>query len=288
MKKTLLTIITGLSGAGKSCALSILSDIDNLCLDNFPPPLITNLIQLHVSRFQEKEKNLALGIDIRWGDYLKKLKGTLSDLREKGVAVQVIYLEATIEVLVKRFSETRRRHPFGEGDLLLHIQKEKEDLQSIREIADIIIDTSELSFAQLRHKIKEKIRLIQGDSRLSVNFISFGFKNGVPLDADLVFDVRFLPNPFYIMSLRNRTGLEKPVQDFILKQKEATVFLEKCQDLLSFLIPQFIKEGKSYLQIAIGCTGGRHRSVCLMEKLFKTFKSDKTLAVSSYHRDLKK
>ncbi|MCR4908524.1 MAG: RNase adapter RapZ [Lachnospiraceae bacterium] len=279
-------IVTGMSGAGKSTTLKMLEDIGYFCVDNLPIPLIEKFAELSLSPGSEASK-IAIGIDVRTG--LKAAGETLDALREKGLEFDILFLEAENEVLVKRFKETRRAHPLsGEGRPIDGILKERELLETLKKNATYIIDTSHL----LTRELKEKIGDIFSGNRLYANLyitvLSFGFKYGIPGDADLVFDVRFLPNPYYIEELKNKTGNDPEVQNFVMGFPEAEEFLSRLEDMLLFLIPNYIKEGKNQLIVAVGCTGGRHRSVTLANRLYERLVRHGQYGFRIEHRDMDK
>lgn len=282
-----LVIITGLSGAGKSEAVRCFEDIGYFCIDNLPPSFITSLVELF-SLPDSKIKKVALVCDVRGGEYFKPLIKILNELEEKDVRKQILFLEATDDVLVKRFKETRRRHPLSlEGQIIDGIKRERELLQTLRGLADLIIDTSDIEIQQLKDEIRTSFLGSEKQRALMITVASFGYKYGLPLDADLVIDVRFLPNPHYVTSLRSHTGEDKAVRRFVLGRKETKVFLEKLLDMLTFLIPYYIAEGKTHLVLAIGCTGGTHRSVAIAEEVAK-FLLKKGYDVTLRHRDIDK
>lgn len=279
-------IITGLSGAGKTQAVRAFEDLGYFCVDNLPPTLISKFVEA-CSRGEGKIEKVALVIDIRGGAFFDDIIESFSILKNLGHKLEVLYLEAQDEVLVKRYKETRRKHPLApDGRITTGVAKEKEKLRELKDMADNIIDTSKLSARQLREKITE----IYGEEgqiekELMITVLSFGFKYGIPVDADLVFDVRFLPNPFYIKELKPFSGNDACVSDYVVSFDETKEFLNKLSDMLEFLIPYYKKEGKRQLIVAIGCTGGRHRSVTIANKIYKTLQS-KSYAVSIDHRDI--
>ncbi|MDI3328399.1 MAG: RNase adapter RapZ [Alicyclobacillaceae bacterium] len=281
-----LVIITGLSGAGKTVAVQSLEDLGYFCVDNLPPALIPKFAEL-MQQSEGKVSRLALVCDVRGGSWFSALAQALKDLKEQfGVQYQILFLEAKDEILVRRYKETRRRHPLAQGNRILEgIARERKQLEEIRERADWIIDTSALKPAQLKAKIAE--RFSGSDlNRMTLNLISFGFKYGVPIDADLVFDVRFLPNPHYLDSLRPLTGMDLDVYEYVFKWPATKAFAEKLVDLLDFLLPQYVKEGRSQLVVAIGCTGGQHRSVAIVEMLRQHYQHRERVHV--HHRDVHK
>lgn len=276
-------IVTGLSGAGKSQAIRCFEDMGFLCVDNLIPPLLPQFIELTYPRMRQ----IAVVIDSRGGGFLDELTGVLDAIKSKGFPTTVVFLEAADNVLLHRFSETRRRHPlWGQATLGDSIKQERERLAEIRAAADVIIDTSDLSAKQLKEKlIASFIQTDQVEASMQVTVKSFGFKFGPPMDADLVFDVRFLPNPHYDPELRAFTGLHEQVQDFVLSHPVTLEFLERFIDLASFLVPHYRKEGKTHLAIAIGCTGGRHRSVAIARYLSEYLRAEGN-AVVEEHRDI--
>jgi UPF0042 nucleotide-binding protein len=260
-------IVTGLSGAGKSYAIKCLEDLGYFCVDNLPTTLIPTFAELcaHSDRAIRK---IALGIDVREGEYLAHILETLQELRANGHVADVLFLEASEETLVRRYHESRRRHPLaGEGSVVDGIRAERKALAHLREAADRILDTSGLTVHQLKEQMVESYGAPGKRDALTVSLISFGYKHGIPYDADLVFDVRFLPNPHFVDALRPLDGRDAPVKNFVLSEDESRQLLARLEDLVRFLLPLYQREGKAYLTIAIGCTGGRHRSVTLVEAL---------------------
>ncbi len=279
-------IVTGMSGAGKSTVLKFLEDINYFCADNLPPALLLKFAELF-EQGSEIDK-VALGIDIRGGRLFNEFFNGLSLLRENGYDYEVLFLDASDESLIKRFKETRRTHPLSKtGSIEEGIQKERETLQEAKKRADYIIDTTNILTRELKEKINSIFVLNENFESLIITVCSFGFKYGIPIDSDLVFDVRFLPNPFYIQELKESTGNDSPVAKYVLGFKESQIFLEKLTDMMEFLIPQYIKEGKNRLVISIGCTGGKHRSVTLANELYKTL-ADKKHSVRLKHNDIEK
>lgn len=274
-------ILTGLSGAGKSVALNALEDIGFFCVDNLPTSLIKSFVDLCYKT--PSITKIAFGIDIRERKFLTNFLDTISALK-KNQKVEIIFLEAKKDILIRRFKETRRPHPLGYRDLKKALSRENKLLSNIRHAADRIIDTSSLSPHELR-KIITKIYIKEKAMPLSVTLISFGYKYGIPVEVDLLFDVRFLPNPNFIEELKHLAGTAAKVKNFVLQQIDTKQFLEKLYPLLNFIIPLYKEEGRSYLTIGIGCTGGRHRSPVLVEEI-KKFLRDKKFAVSVVHRDL--
>jgi RNase adapter protein RapZ len=280
-----LVIITGLSGAGKSYAIKCLEDLGYFCVDNLPTTLIPTFSELCLQSQREIRK-IALGVDVREGEYLAHLRGILQELRARGHTPEVLFLEATDEVLVRRYHETRRRHPMaGEGSVLDGIQAERRALAHLREDADRIIDTSGLTVHQLKQRLVELYGTESRRDALTVSLVSFGFKHGIPYDADLVFDVRFLPNPHFVDRLRALDGRDAQVAEYVFGQAESREFMTRLQDLVQFLLPLYQREGKAYVTVAVGCTGGRHRSVVLVEALREDLER-RGFAPIVRHRDL--
>jgi RNase adapter protein RapZ len=277
-------IITGLSGAGRSQAGATLEDLGWFVIDNMPTALITKVSELVESPGSTTDRVvLVVGRD---AEQIDDLEEAMSQLRAGGSEVRTLFLEASDEVLVRRFEGTRRRHPHGNEAVTEAIAHERERLQPIRAVADVVIDTTELNVNQLRERLID-LFTAERDEPMQLSVMSFGFKHGVPLDVDNVFDVRFLPNPFWIDELKPLTGLDEPVKDFVLSQPDAAEFVVRIDDLLGFLLPCYLKEGKSYLTVAIGCTGGRHRSVALAEEIAERIRQ-RGFEPSVYHRDLKR
>jgi RNase adapter protein RapZ len=280
-------VITGVSGAGKSQVIKYLEDLGFFCVDNLPPALIPKFAEICYQSGGKMDK-IALIIDIRGGELLNDLFPGLNSLKELGFSYEILFLEASDDVLIKRFKETRRAHPLApEGRIIKGIKEERRILQTIKDRANHIIDTSNLSTRQLKEEIANLFVQGKAFEGMIINIISFGFKYGIPIDCDLVFDVRFIPNPYYIQSMRKLTGKHETVKEFVLNSVETIEFLKKIGDMLEFLIPNYIKEGKSQLVIGIGCTGGKHRSVAIGDEIFKTLK-DKQHRVVIDHRDIDK
>jgi RNase adapter protein RapZ len=278
-------VITGLSGAGKSYAIKCFEDMGFFCVDNLPTTLIPTFADL-VARSHQTTTRVALGVDVREGEYLTHLLDTLGELRGRGHTVEVLFLEASEEALVRRYRETRRRHPLApEGNVVEGIRAERKALSTMREVADRIVDTSALTVHQLKDRLIEAYVAPERRTGLTISLVSFGFKHGVPFDADLVFDVRFLPNPHFVEGLRPLDGRDARVREFILQHAESRELLRRLEDFLGFVLPAYQREGKAYLTVAIGCTGGRHRSVALVEEL-KGFLERLGLAASVSHRDM--
>lgn len=266
-------IVTGLSGAGKTQAIRSLEDIGFFCVDNLPPVLIPKFAE---ACFQTDGRidRIALVIDIRGGKFFDDLFESLKYLKTQEYRYEILFLDASDEVLVKRFKESRRKHPLApDGRIINGISLERNRLREVKDIADNIIDTSKLSTRELREKITH-VYSEEGqiETQLMITVVSFGFKYGIPVDSDLVFDVRFLPNPYYIPELKHYSGLEKPVSDYVMRFEETQTFVKKLDDMLEFLIPSYIKEGKRQLIVSIGCTGGRHRSVTIADAIYKNLK----------------
>lgn len=282
-----LVIVTGMSGAGKTIALKMLEDIGFYCVDNLPISLVDKFVQL-VSEGTSIEK-AALGLDIRSGEELGNLDEILENWRRSNVNVQVLFLDANDAVLIKRYKETRRTHPLaGAGRLENGIEKEREKLAFLKREADYIIDTSMLLTRELR---KELEKIFLQDARyknMYVTVLSFGFKYGIPEDADLVFDVRFLPNPYYDEHLRPLTGQVQAVRDYVMQGGTADAFLKKLYDMIDFLLPNYINEGKNQLVIAVGCTGGKHRSVTIARALYEHLEAAGEYGIRIDHRDIDK
>lgn len=281
------TVITGLSGAGKSEAARCFEDMGYFCVDNLPPALVSRMAELCALPGSSVTK-VALVSDIRGGRFFEDLRVALEYLAERGIKYRILYLQASDEALVKRFKETRRPHPLSEsGRILDGIKKERVLLGAVKEKANFVIDTSQLTGHELREKIRDIFLGQLKEKALIINVISFGYKYGLPLDADIVMDVRFLPNPHYIDELRFHHGGEEPVREFVMSQPQTAEFKEKFFTLLGFLLPQYVHEGKAYMNIAMGCTGGTHRSVALAEAT-AVFLTELGYAVMSRHRDLGK
>lgn len=280
-------IVTGMSGAGKSSVLKMLEDAGYFCVDNLPISFLMKFAKLALKEHSDTDK-VALGIDIRSGQALEELGGVLEEAKRSGYHYEILFLEARTDVLVKRYKETRRVHPLsGNGRVDWGIEQERRKLKFLKERADYIIDTSRLLIRELKVEV-DNIFVKNGTSRnFFITVLSFGFKYGIPNDVDLVFDVRFLENPYYIPELKPKTGKDKEVRDFVLNLPQTSVFLEKLVDMLSFLIPNYIAEGKTQLVIGIGCTGGRHRSVTLTNELERRL-SSLEYSIKAEHRDVEK
>ncbi|NLK68634.1 MAG: RNase adapter RapZ [Clostridiaceae bacterium] len=280
-------IITGMSGAGKSLCVKYLEDTGYFCVDNLPPSLIPKFAEICLQG-QIKMEKIALVMDIRGGSLFFELFPALESLAAYGIAYKILFLESQDNVLIKRFKESRRMHPLSpEGRISDGITEERRLLQAVKEKAHYIIDTSNLTPRQLKQEITNLFIEGKPFSGLIINVISFGFKYGVPIDCDLVFDVRFIPNPYYIDTLKPLTGNDKKVSNYVMSFHESTVFLSKLVDMFDFLIPNYIKEGKNQLVIGIGCTGGKHRSVTIANRLYEILKA-KNSSVVLEHRDIEK
>lgn len=280
-------IITGLSGAGKSQAVKVFEDIGYYCMDNLPPALLPDFADLCLYSKRNIDK-VAVVVDIRGGKFFNDLFKGLYDLEESGFEYKILFLDASDEVLIKRFKEQRRPHPLStEGRIVDGIERERERLNEVKMKSNYIIDTSNLTTAMLKEEIKNIFLEGKETKNLTVSIVSFGFKKGIPLDADLVFDVRFLPNPYYIDELKDFTGNDESVREYVMKWEQTNTFVKKLIDMIDFLIPFYIKEGKSQLVIAIGCTGGKHRSVTIANVLYEDLKQ-KGYRVIMGHRDCEK
>jgi UPF0042 nucleotide-binding protein len=279
-----LTIVTGLSGAGRSSALRRLEDLEYYCVDNLMPELIPTLTNLFIKDSKGYER-IAVATDTRTGDFFDAIYSTIEELRNMDIDLDILFLDASDEVLVKRFKEVRRNHPVsGSGEILNGIHAERLKLQQLKDIASHVIDTSSYSVMKLRKAIDE-IYLEEYDNRLNVTIISFGYKRGIPLDADMVFDMRFIANPFYVDGMRAQSGLDESVRDFVLSFDEAQYFLKELTGIVTTLAPAFLSEDKGQLVIGIGCTGGMHRSVAMAQELYRRLKGH-GMKVSLEHRDL--
>lgn len=277
-------IITGLSGAGKSETVRAFEDLGFFCVDNLPPTLIPKFAEL-VAQSEGKINKIALVVDIRSREFFDRLSAALDALEEMGVTYQILFLEASDEVLVRRFKETRRRHPLAaEGGILDGIQEERRRLEDIRGKATRVIDTSNLPPKQLRERIMGAFARPGEHQRIDIAVVAFGFKHGIPMDADLVFDVRFLPNPHYVDTLRPLTGDAEPVREYVFQSPVTRKFLQKLFDFMVFLLPHYVKEGKTQLVVGIGCTGGRHRSIAIADRL-AGFLRDRGYDVTVEYRD---
>lgn len=283
-----MVIVTGMSGAGKSTALKVLEDTGYFCVDNLPIPLFLKFVEMSAQPDANLDK-VAIGIDIRGGRSFARLAEELDVLKEKEIPHEILYLDAGDDVLVKRYKETRRSHPLAkDGRLDKGIAAERKELEFLKMRATYIIDTSNLLTRELNQEIRKIFVEGKEYKNLYVTILSFGFKYGIPSDADLVFDVRFLPNPYYIEELKEKTGQDKAVQQYVMDNDKASVFLEKVTDLLEFLLPNYILEGKNQLVIAVGCTGGKHRSVTLANAIYEKMKEKEDYRFRIEHRDITK
>ncbi len=280
-------IVTGMSGGGKSTALKMLEDAGFYCVDNLPVFLIDKFMELIVTPVSEITK-VALGLDVRADQSFSEATRIITELKNKGNNLEILFMDASEESLIKRYKETRRVHPLAlDGRVEDGVRKEKEVLEKIRKSADYVIDTSNLLTRELKAELDRIFVRNEEYNSLMITLLSFGFKNGIPADADLVFDVRFLPNPFYLEELRAQTGNDKGVQEYVMQFPESKEFLDKLSDMINFLIPHYVKEGKYRLVVAIGCTGGQHRSVTLANELYKELKDKGEYGIKLFHRDVR-
>lgn len=279
-------IVTGLSGSGKSTAIKAFEDLGYFCIDNLPVPLLPPFLEL-CEQDKPDLKKVALGIDIRGRSFLQDCDRLFQRVESAGYSLEILFFEAATEVLQRRFSQTRRLHPMStqESSLLAAIQEERKELASLRARSTRIVDTSDLSVHQLKALITRTYSMVSDQERISVQVLSFGFKYGLPFEADLVMDVRFLPNPFFVDVLRPLSGCEAPVRDWVLSHPETVQFLNDYSTLLLKLLPQYVQEGKRYLTVAVGCTGGKHRSVVIAERLADTIRAAGYYTVL-FHRDV--
>lgn len=282
-------IVTGMSGAGKSTALKMLEDMGYFCVDNLPVPLIPKLAEILFVPGAEMNK-AALGVDIRSGENFQELENVMEELDENGMQYEILYLESSDDVLIKRYKETRRFHPLSGNDGRVDegIRKEREKLKFLKQKADYLVDTSHMLTRELRKELSKIFVQNKEYNNLYITVLSFGFKYGIPSDADLVFDVRFLPNPYYLEDLRPLSGNDKAVRDYVMNNDKAKEFLEKLVDMIEFLIPNYILEGKTQLVIGIGCTGGKHRSVTLANELYEVLERSDNYGIRIEHRDIGK
>ena len=284
-----VVIVTGMSGAGKSTALKMLEDMEYFCVDNLPIPLLEKFAQLLKDGSSGDIQQVAVGVDIRSGKALGELEQVLERIRVPGFNPEILFLDADDRALVKRYKETRRSHPLsGKGRVDEGIQKERERLEFLRKLADYILDTSQLLTRELKSELEKIFIENLNFKNMIITVLSFGFKYGIPADADLVFDVRFLPNPYYIEKLRPLTGNDSPVSDYVMGFDLAHAFSDKLEDMLRFLIPNYISEGKTQLVIGIGCTGGKHRSVTLSNEIYRRLRGTEEYGVRIEHRDIEK
>lgn len=278
-------VISGLSGSGKSTAVKTFEDLGSYCVDNLPTALLPKILDL----FSESAMDLklvVLGMDIRERDFLKVFPGLFRDLKARGIPIRLLFFTASEKVLVRRYSETRRAHPLGgSGSLLGAIRAEAELLGPLRDLADQAVDTSTMNLRDLREEVIKICRQAQSPARLSITILSFGYKYGLPFDTDLAFDVRFLPNPFFVGELKNLTGLDDPVREFLLGKPETGAFLDEFTRFLKFIVPRYQTGGRAYLTIAVGCTGGRHRSV-VIARAAAEYLEKQGFAVTVRNRDI--
>ena len=285
MKNKKIIIITGLSGSGKSTAIDALEDAGFFCIDNLPVILLPKFLELRAETGSEITK-LALVMDLREEEFIQRYPDIFTKLRQQGYLFEILFLEASTEALLRRYSQTRRKHPLSEAKNLLEgIQAERKELKDLREIADLIIDTSNYNVHELKEIILNHVLKAVPAKRMKIYLLSFGFKYGIPHDADLLIDVRFLPNPHFVQELRNLDGTSPKVKEFMDRWKETHIFLEKYLDLLNYLIPHYEKEGKSSLTIAVGCTAGTHRSVSIADAIYRELKKTTNL-ITLTHRDI--
>lgn len=281
-------LITGMSGAGKSNAANALEDIGYYCVDNIPPAIIPPLVTLSQAGSTQL-RNIAIVTDIRGGDHFKDVYRVLKELEAQNISYKILFLDAADDVIIKRYKENRRKHPLCSMENISvsqAVKKERKILEPLRSISDYVIDTSQISSQQLKNQISQ-IFLENSNDKMNIQCLSFGFKYGIATDADLVFDVRCLPNPFYDENLRSHTGVEKCVQDFVMNSDDSKEYLRKIVDLIDFLLPLYKNEGKTQLTIAFGCTGGKHRSVTFAE-LVSNYLKGQDLPAAAIHRDILK
>lgn len=285
-EKLNFVIITGLSGAGKTKTIGIMEDLGYFCIDNLPPNLIKDFLKIS-ERTEGKINKICAVIDARSGEFLKDLPSIVEELRkDEKISLKVIFLEASYEVLVRRFSETRRKHPIDEKELKGSIERELMILRSIKKISDHVIDTSNFELKNLKQLIVSLLSYPEQEA-MKILILTFGYKYGIPIQADIVLDVRFIPNPFYEEELVDSNGSSEKVKDYVLKFNETKEFLRRLKDFILYLIPYYIREGKSYLTVALGCTGGKHRSVAIGE-ILASFLKGKGYSIELEHRDVKK
>ncbi len=284
-----LVLVTGMSGAGKSTAMQVFEDAGYFCVDNLPPEMLASLAELFAHEGSKVEK-AAVVCDVRGGTYFEGFARVLEQLEQRGTKHRLLFLEASEQVLIDRFKETRRRHPLADGGTVAAaITRERQLLAPLKERADVSIDTSDLSASRLRKVVADKMLPRGQVGRMAVTFMTFGFKHGTPLDVDTLLDVRFLPNPHYDPDLRPLTGHDVPVREAVLEAEDCQKFLQKTEDLLSFLIPRYAAEGKTYFTLGVGCTGGRHRSVAIAEELARRLREQGVeIDLFVRHRDVER
>ena len=284
-----LVIVTGMSGAGKSTAMKMMEDMGYFCIDNLPTMLFEKFLEFFDGN-HTMQQNVAVGMDVRSGVELENLEFALQRLKSTEISYEILFLDADDKVLIKRYKETRRIHPLANGERIEKgLEREREKIAFLKKDADYIIDTSNLLTRELKYELERIFVKDEEFKSMMVTILSFGFKYGIPSDSDMVMDVRFLPNPYYDVELRPKTGNDKEIQDFVMKYPEATEFINKLEDLIEFLIPQYISEGKNQLVISIGCTGGKHRSVTLANELYKRLNVEsRDYGIKIEHRDLTK
>lgn len=278
-------IVTGLSGAGKTQAMNCLEDLGYYCVDNMPPALIKSFVQLAANEVTPIDK-AAFAVDVRGGELFADMEKALENLENSGIEYKILYLEASDRVLIRRYNETRRQHPLSKGESTLEgVKREQDILKNLRERADYVIDTSNIKVARLWQEVKDLITSNESEQTFMINVMSFGYKRGMPLGADMVFDMRFIPNPYYVKSLRPLTGNNKKVKDYVMKQPVTGDFLDRVEGLIMDLIPSYMREGKYNLNLAFGCTGGHHRSVATANDMAERLRQHgKRITVE--HRDL--
>lgn len=280
MKVKEVVIVTGLSGAGKSSALNILEDMNFYTIDNLPLGLEKSLLNIEINK-------VAVGVDIRTFNKIESFFNFIDYLKKASIKLNIIFLEADVPIILGRYNLSRRAHPLRKKTLLESIEKERELLFPIKEISDIVIDTTVLKTIQLEEIIRKNIKLTEKTSNMNIHIQSFGFKYAIPADSDLIFDVRFLPNPYYIRELKEKNGYDLEVQEYVMKSEKSKEFYNKLIDMLEFLLPNYHKEGKKHLTISIGCSGGKHRSVTFVNKLADYLKKDNTYNIYINHREKK-
>ncbi len=283
-----LVIVTGMSGAGKRTAIKFLEDLGYFCVDNLPVSLIRNFINMIYSDENNSEINkMALGIDIRSGHVLDEVSMVVDEMKQQKKDIELLFLDAPDDILIKRFKETRRKHPIADYDTIEeNITYERTSLSGLRSRSDYIIDTGSMLTKELNAQLKSIFVDDKAYKNMYINIVSFGFKYGIPIDADLVFDVRFMPNPFYVPDLKHKTGNDKEVRDFVMAADVSKEFLDKLTDMIKFLAPNYVKEGKNQLVVAIGCTGGKHRSVTIANLLYEALKDDDSYGIKLTHRNV--